>query len=205
MNLAYFRKSKFNLEETIKNCQLEAEKAGFKLLGEADLDPEGKMLLLCRKDWAQLVIKENYQLLGFLPCSISIFKKEKEILIGSGQPSIIKAIAANKTLSELAEQADKIVKNLINQAAGVGELKPKKIKLYSTMSCPYCKMEKAWLEEKQIKHDLVFVDLNQKEAEKMVEKTGQMGVPVTEIEYEDGEAEYIVGFDKARLSQILGV
>lgn len=37
---------------------------------------------------------------------------------------------------------------------------------------------------KKIKHDLIFVDLNPLAAQKMVEKTGQMGVPVTEIEFE---------------------
>jgi hypothetical protein len=39
----------------------------------------------------------------------------------------------------------------------------------------------------------------------MVRKTGQMGVPVTEIVYDNGEEEYIIGFDKERLSEILEV
>jgi hypothetical protein len=34
-------------------------------------------------------------------------------------------------------------------------------------------------------------------------KTGQMGVPVTEIEYDDADPEYIIGFDKAKLASIL--
>lgn len=66
-------------------------------------------------------------------------------------------------------------------------------------------MEKEWLDSKKIKHDIIFVDLNPAEAQSMVAKTGQMGVPVTEIQYEDGEPEYIIGFDKPRLSQILGL
>ncbi len=83
-------------------------------------------------------------------------------------------------------------------------MKRKKVKLYSTLSCPYCRMEKAWLDGNNIQHEVVYVDLNQSEARKMVEKTGQMGVPVTEILYESGKPEYIVGFDKMRLSQIFG-
>lgn len=83
--------------------------------------------------------------------------------------------------------------------------KIKHVKLYATLSCPYCKMEKAWLDEKKIKHEIVFVDLNPIEAEKMVLKTGQMGVPVTEIQFENSNPEYIIGFDVQRLSQVLGI
>jgi len=39
----------------------------------------------------------------------------------------------------------------------------------------------------------------------MVKKTGQMGVPVTEIEYADRKPEYIVGFNQPQLSYMLGV
>ena len=79
------------------------------------------------------------------------------------------------------------------------------VKLYSTMSCPYCRMEKAWLDEKKVNHDVIYVDLNPKEAEKMVAKTRQMGVPVTEIQYENANPVYVIGFDPGRLSQLLGV
>lgn len=84
-------------------------------------------------------------------------------------------------------------------------MKTKKIKLYSTMSCPYCRMEKSWLEENSIDHEVVYVDQNQEEAINMVRKTGQMGVPVTEIETENGESEYIVGFDVQKLSEVLDI
>lgn len=83
--------------------------------------------------------------------------------------------------------------------------KVKEITLYATLSCPYCKMEKAWLDNKGIKHKLVFVDLNPYEAKKMVEKTGQMGVPVTEISYEQKNPEFVIGFDQHKLSEVLGV
>lgn len=83
--------------------------------------------------------------------------------------------------------------------------KIKKIKLYATTTCPYCKMEASWLDSQKIKYEHVLVDLNPVAAEEMVRKTGQMGVPVTEIVYDNGEEEYIVGFDKERLSEILGI
>jgi len=83
--------------------------------------------------------------------------------------------------------------------------KIKKIKFYSTTTCPYCKMEASWLDSQKIKYEYTLVYLNPTAGEEMVRKTGQMGVPVTEIVYDDGEEEYIVGFDKERLSEILGI
>lgn len=83
--------------------------------------------------------------------------------------------------------------------------KPTQITVYSTVSCPYCKMEKEWLDSKGIQHNVIFVDLSPKDAQEMVEKTGQMGVPVTEIRYEDKETEYVIGFDQHQLAHILEV
>lgn len=80
-----------------------------------------------------------------------------------------------------------------------------KVKVYSTTTCPYCKMEVEWLRSKQVNFEEVKVDLQHEEAKQMVEKTGQMGVPVTEIEYPDRKSEYIVGFNTAQLSYMLGV
>ena len=84
-------------------------------------------------------------------------------------------------------------------------MKVKRVKVYSTTMCPYCRMEKAWLEGNKIDHEVVYVDKDQNEAINMVRKTGQMGVPVTEIEFEEGKEEFIVGFDVPRLSEILSV
>ena len=39
----------------------------------------------------------------------------------------------------------------------------------------------------------------------MIEKSGQMGVPVTEIEFEDGGIEYVIGFDKERLQELFEI
>jgi len=79
----------------------------------------------------------------------------------------------------------------------------KQVKLYATFTCPYCKMEKEWLDSKGIKHNVVMVDMNPYEAQKMVEKTGQMGIPVTEIIYDNKETEFVIGFDQKKLSDLL--
>lgn len=206
MNIAYFRKSNYSLQETVEKVTRKAQSQGWKMLGSVDLpDQMGKMVLICRPEWVETVLKENQELLGFLPCSISVFEKEGKVLVGTGQPALIKALTQNEPITELASQAEVQLKDLIHEAAGVGELKPTSVKLYSTHSCPYCKMEKTWLDKNKVDFELVYVDQNQREAEAIVAKTGQMGVPVTEIQYDDAEPDYIIGFDQPRLANILGV
>ncbi len=75
-----------------------------------------------------------------------------------------------------------------------------KVKVFSTPSCPYCVTLKEFLKE----HDIEFedIDVSQDKAvlDEMVEKSGQMGVPVVDI---DGQI--IIGFDKKKISQALNI
>ena len=66
-------------------------------------------------------------------------------------------------------------------------------------------MEKAYLDEKGVRYENIFVDQDQQAASEMIQKSGQMGVPVTEFTYEDGKSEYLLGFDKPKIDQILGL
>jgi len=75
-----------------------------------------------------------------------------------------------------------------------------KIKVYSTNLCPYCDMLKEFLEEHKIKFENIDVSRDQKSAKEMIEKTGQMGVPVTDI---DGKI--IIGFNKPELKKALKI
>ncbi|PIQ27585.1 hypothetical protein COW36_16535 [bacterium (Candidatus Blackallbacteria) CG17_big_fil_post_rev_8_21_14_2_50_48_46] len=112
-------------------------------------------------------------------------------------------LAQSPDFAKIAAQASAQLRELVHAAAGVGEPKLEKVKLYSTKSCPYCRMEKSWLEGQKIEFEEVYVDLDQAEAERLVRNTGQLGVPVTEFVYNEGEAEYVVGFDRARLQDLL--
>jgi len=76
----------------------------------------------------------------------------------------------------------------------------KQVKVYSTPTCPYCIRAKQFLKENNISFEDVDVSLDSQAAEEMVEKSGQMGVPVLDI---DGEI--IVGFDKERIKEALGL
>ncbi|MDD2696915.1 MAG: glutaredoxin family protein [Candidatus Pacebacteria bacterium] len=74
------------------------------------------------------------------------------------------------------------------------------IKIYSTPSCPYCFTLKEFLKEKNISFEEIDVSKDQAAAEEMIKKSGQMGVPVVEV---DGEI--IVGFDKEKISKVLKI
>ncbi|MBW2967647.1 glutathione S-transferase N-terminal domain-containing protein [Candidatus Woesearchaeota archaeon] len=75
------------------------------------------------------------------------------------------------------------------------------IKVYSTPTCPFCIKLKAWLDEKGIKYDNIDVASDQAAAQEMIRKSGQMGVPQTEI-----NGKMIIGFDQeaieAELAQL---
>lgn len=75
-----------------------------------------------------------------------------------------------------------------------------KVKVYSTPSCLYCVTLKEFLQENNISFEEVDVAQDLKSQKEMVEKSGQLGVPVIEI---DGQI--VVGFDKEKISQILNI
>jgi glutaredoxin-like YruB-family protein len=76
----------------------------------------------------------------------------------------------------------------------------KKVLVYSTPTCPYCIRTKQFLRDNNIVFEDIDVSVNQTAAEEVVRKSGQMGVPVLDI-----EGEIIVGFDKERIKQALGL
>ncbi len=70
--------------------------------------------------------------------------------------------------------------------------------VYSTPSCPYCTAAKEYFEEEGIEFTDYDVSKDREKAKEMIDKTGQQGVPVIEI---DGET--LVGFDKERIESLL--
>lgn len=81
----------------------------------------------------------------------------------------------------------------------------KKITVYSTTTCPYCHMLQSWLKKNEIAYTNYNVDQNPMAAQAMVNLSGQMGVPFSTIEYEDGSVEKILGFDRPRFEAALAV
>jgi len=75
-----------------------------------------------------------------------------------------------------------------------------KVRVFSTQMCPYCTTLKEFLKE----HNIEFEDIDPSEdkvaLDEMVKKSGQMGVPVIDI---DGQI--IVGFDKEKICELLNI
>jgi len=80
-----------------------------------------------------------------------------------------------------------------------------KITIYSTATCAYCKMLKSYLRSKDIAYEEKHADIDQAVAQELFEKSGQLGVPFTIIETEDGSEEKILGFDRKKVDQVLGI
>lgn len=76
----------------------------------------------------------------------------------------------------------------------------KNVTIYTTPSCVYCKMTKEFFKENNVQYSEKNVAEDTVAREEMIKKSNQMGVPVTDI---DGEL--TVGFDKERLSGLLGI
>lgn len=74
------------------------------------------------------------------------------------------------------------------------------IRVFTTTSCPYCVTLKAFLKEKGFDYEEINVAEDEKAREEMIRKSGQMGVPVVEI---DGEI--IIGFDREKICRILDI
>lgn len=74
------------------------------------------------------------------------------------------------------------------------------VKIYSTPTCVYCKTLKEYIKNKNISFEDIDVSKDEKQLQKMIKDSGQMGVPVIDI---DGEV--IVGFDKEKIDKLLKI
>ncbi len=81
-----------------------------------------------------------------------------------------------------------------------GEKPQKRVTVYSTPTCSWCNTLKKHLDKYGIRYTDIDVSKDQKAAEAMVKKSGQQGVPQTDI-----NGQIIVGFDKTRINSLLGI
>ena len=75
----------------------------------------------------------------------------------------------------------------------------KTILIYTTPTCPYCHMAADFIKHKGFEPTMVDVSADQTKAQEMIAKSGQMGVPVIEI---DGKI--IIGFNRPEIEKALG-
>jgi len=74
------------------------------------------------------------------------------------------------------------------------------VTVYSTPACSWCQAAKEHLQAHNVPFDDIDVSADMQRAREMVERSGQYGVPVLDI---DGEI--IVGFDRTRINALLGI
>ena len=74
------------------------------------------------------------------------------------------------------------------------------VKVFSTPICPYCITLKEFLKQHNVEYEEIDVGEDEEGRKEMIEKSGQMGVPVLEI-----NGQIVVGFDKVRILELLGI
>ena len=78
--------------------------------------------------------------------------------------------------------------------------------VYSTTTCPYCKMLKDYLNEKKVSYVEKMVDMDDAARQEMMESSGGfLGVPFTLIALDNGVKETVLGFDKGKINSVLGI
>lgn len=75
----------------------------------------------------------------------------------------------------------------------------KKIKVYGVPTCPFCKRARKFFKDKGFDFEDLDVSVNHDLAKEMIKKSGQMSIPVIEV---DGEI--IIGFNKEKIETLLG-
>ena len=194
MKITYFRKSKLGKNKVLENLKNFAKENLLDIWGIKE-DDNLILIGIYKKDLIENLKRKNPEILSVLPLNVIIIEDEEATKVGLLNPEIFDNISG--------ESISNFFTKMIDAISEAGERKIKKIKIYATTNCPYCKAEKEFLDSKGINYEYNLVDINPLAAQEMIEKTGQYGVPVTEILFDDNEEEYIIGFDKLALEKIL--
>lgn len=109
----------------------------------------------------------------------------RNVVKGCHQPEHFTALFDKMSVVLLANGEKKLQKN---------------VTVYTTPTCTWCTTIKRHLQENGIQYREIDVSRDQKAAEELVRRSGQQGVPQTDI-----NGEIIVGFDKTRLNTLLGI
>jgi glutaredoxin-like YruB-family protein len=89
--------------------------------------------------------------------------------------------------------------NIIYELKISKDEKPQKsVTVYTTPTCPWCTTVKNFLRKHGVRYTEVDVASDQNAAQAMVSKSGQQGVPQTEI-----NGEMVIGFDQSKLNRLL--
>lgn len=109
----------------------------------------------------------------------------KKIIKGCHQPEQFKAVISENAFVSASKDENKAQKNVV---------------VYTTPTCSWCTTVKRHLDVNGVRYREINVAADAKAAEAMVKKSGQQGVPQTEI-----NGQIVVGFDKTRINSLLGI
>ncbi|MSR73134.1 NrdH-redoxin [Candidatus Parcubacteria bacterium] len=76
----------------------------------------------------------------------------------------------------------------------------KKVSIYSTPTCHFCNLAKEYFKQNNVAFENFNVAEDSVKREEMVERSGQMGVPVIIV-----DSDIVIGFNKPLLAQLLGI
>jgi glutaredoxin-like YruB-family protein len=76
----------------------------------------------------------------------------------------------------------------------------KQVTVYSTPSCSWCNTLKSWLQKNNIRYSDIDISRDQKAAEDLVRRSGQQGVPQTDV-----NGQIVVGFNQPLLKELLEI
>lgn len=76
----------------------------------------------------------------------------------------------------------------------------KKVTIYSTPTCHFCVMAKEYFKANSVSYEEIDVASNAEKRKEMVDKSGQLGVPVIDI-----NGEIVIGFNKTKLARLLDI
>lgn len=206
MNIAYIRKSDRPVKEVAERFREALAKEKIDLVGEREIfKKKGIVFYFLKPEWFEAVVDGDQNLIGLVPGTALIREKDGKTVIGISNPQLLAGGPHADDMEAVVEAMDRALRGAIQSASGAPEPKVEKITLYSTNTCPYCKMEKDYLEKNKVAFDLVMVDEDRAAAEAMIRKSGQTGVPQTEVLFNDGESEIIMGFDRNRINELLKI
>lgn len=107
------------------------------------------------------------------------------VIKGCQEVSFLKAVMSN---------------DLTGASAGSEEKKGKQVTVYSTPTCSWCNTLKGWLKQNRINFTDIDISRDEKAAQNLVRRSGQQGVPQTEI-----NGQIVVGFDQPKLKKLLEI
>lgn len=93
-----------------------------------------------------------------------------------------------------------VIENNAFSASGDEGKPAKRVTVYSTPTCPHCNTLKDYLRKINIRFVDIDVSKDRQKAQELVRRTGQQGVPQTDI-----NGRFVVGFDKNRINQLLEI